>query len=135
MENKLTEQEVQRIMKNAEQELDRMAARLKQNVMKELGRLLGQGNSPKSKGSISECEDLIDSMVSQMTAIDGMETGDFRRLYRSFCELQGVQDVLSDKAISERVKSHGYTIVDKKISHPGDAWKERRFKRLPRRDF
>lgn len=126
MENKLTEQEIQRILKNYERELEQFATALMNRTMDRIRFILLHGRKPMV--SASEVEILLDYAVEHMDSVEGMITRDFYDFFDFLCKENGVENTMNETNVAARVKEHGYTIVDKK--HPLTKKKVRMFKRL-----
>lgn len=125
MENKLTEQEIQKILKNYEQELERFTTALMRRTIDRIGFVLRHGRKPMV--SASEVETLLDYAIERMDSIDGMITRDFYQFFDFLCKENGVKNTLNETNIAARIKEHGYNIVNKK--HPLTKKKQRIFKR------
>lgn len=123
MENKLTEQEIQRILKNYERELEQYATKLMQQTLDRVRFILLHGRKPIV--GASEVETLLDYTVERMEGLDGMITLDFYDFFDFLCKENGVENTMNENKLAARVKEHGYTIIDKK--HPLTKKKVRMF--------
>jgi hypothetical protein len=123
MENKLTEQEIQRILKSYERELEHFTTALMRRTIDKLGFVLRHGRKPIV--SASEVENLLDYVVERMDSVSGMVTRDFYNFFDFVCKENGVKNTMNETNIAARVKEHGYTIIDKK--HPLTKKKVRMF--------
>lgn len=129
MENKLTEQEIQRILKNYERELEQFTTALMRRTIDRIKFILLYGRKPLV--SANEAENLLDYTIERMTnneGIDGMITRDFYEFFDFWCRENGVKNTMNETNIAARVKEHGYSIIDKK--HPLTKKKVRMFKRM-----
>lgn len=126
MENKLKEQEIQKILKGYEQELEQFATALMRRTMDRLGFVLRHGRKPMV--SASEVDSLLDYAVERMDSVDGMITRDFYEFFDFLCKENGVANTMNETNIAARVKEHGYSIIDKK--HPLTKKKVRMFQKI-----
>ena len=125
MENKLTEQEIQRILKTYERELEQFATALMDRTMDRIRFILLHGRKPIV--SASEVETLLDWTVEHMDNLEGMINRDFYNFFNFVCEENGVKNTLNETNIAMRLREHGYTLIDKK--HPLTKKKVRMFER------
>lgn len=112
MENKLTQQEIQRILKSYERELEQFTTALMSRTMDRIRFILLHGRKPIV--SANEVETLLDWTVEHMENVEGMITRDFYNFFDFVCKENGVKNTMNETNIAARLKKHGYGIGDKK---------------------
>ena len=98
MENKLTEQEIQRILKNYERELEQYATKLMQQTLDRVRFILLHGRKPLV-GASSWSPAWLHG--ERMEGLDGMITQDFYDFFDFLCKENGVETLWTKTSLRQ----------------------------------